>query len=354
MITIDRPSAPVVGRGAVRDRPLPPIDDATRRELLAGAALLLATAACGTGGPAPAPAAGPRTIEHAFGSTRVPAAPERVVTLGYVDQDAVLALGVTPVAVRQWVGDQPPADWPWQRDLVAGTAPAALPFELDLEQLAALEPDLILAVWAGITESEYADLSRIAPTVPHESAHAADPFLAPWQDRTRHTGRILGRAERADELVAEVEDRFAQVRARRPEFAGATLAIVEGPVEGDVFVFTPANLRGYVAEALGFTVPAQLTGADPGTGIIELSQEQLDRVDLDVVLWIGEDRDAIRAMPLHARLDAVREGREVFADPPVITALSFGTVLSLPYALDRLEPALAAAIDGDPVTAVPA
>jgi len=34
-------------------------------------------------------------------------------------------------------------------------------------------------------------------------------------------------------------------------------------------------------------------------------------------------------------------------------ALSFSTVLSLPYAVDHLVPLLAAAIDGDPSTPVP-
>lgn len=337
---------------ATLDCPAPLVDDATRRKFLIGGASLAALlAGCATSDPpAAAPAPEPRTITHAFGATEVPTTPQRIVTLGFVDQDAVLALGFTPIAVREWVGERPPTEWPWQETLVGDVKPESLPFELDLEQLAALQPDLILAIWAGITEAEYADLSRIAPTVAHETAYAEDAFLAPWETRTRFTGRILGRADRADQLVAEVETRFAQARGRHPEFESATFALVDGPVEGNVFVFTPVNPRGFVIDALGFTVPDEIAAISPETGVAEISQEQLELVDQDVVLWISEEGSNVRAMPLYGQLDAVSEGRDAFADLPLVTALTFGTVLSLSYALDRLEPMLAAALDGDPAT----
>src|SRR5918999_3250454 len=49
-------------------------------------------------------AAFPLTVEHKFGSTEVPEAPERVVTVGYTESDAVLALGVEPVGLREFLG----------------------------------------------------------------------------------------------------------------------------------------------------------------------------------------------------------------------------------------------------------
>src|SRR5215203_3716199 len=52
-------------------------------------------------------AAFPLEVEHALGVTEVPAEPERVVTVGVTEQDVVLALGVTPVGVTEWYGEQP-------------------------------------------------------------------------------------------------------------------------------------------------------------------------------------------------------------------------------------------------------
>lgn len=84
---------------------------------LAATALLLTTG-CGGGEEAdqPAPEGGgnyPVTIEHVFGETEIPAEPTRVVALGLSDQDSLLALGVTPIAVSQWYGGYEYATWPW-------------------------------------------------------------------------------------------------------------------------------------------------------------------------------------------------------------------------------------------------
>lgn len=86
----------------------------------------------------------PVTINHKFGTTIIPREPSRVVTIGYSEQDAVLALGVKPVAVRDWFGDQPYAVWPWAREALGDAQPQVLrmPFgELDYEAIAVLQRD---------------------------------------------------------------------------------------------------------------------------------------------------------------------------------------------------------------------
>ncbi|MET0460600.1 MAG: iron-siderophore ABC transporter substrate-binding protein, partial [Ilumatobacteraceae bacterium] len=44
----------------------------------------------------------PLTVTHAYGTSTFPARPERVVTLGYGDEDPVAALGVTPVGALDY------------------------------------------------------------------------------------------------------------------------------------------------------------------------------------------------------------------------------------------------------------
>ncbi len=46
----------------------------------------------------------PVTVKHKWGNTRVPAEPKRVVTLGLRDHDMAIALGVTPIAIRNAFG----------------------------------------------------------------------------------------------------------------------------------------------------------------------------------------------------------------------------------------------------------
>src|SRR5262245_17060518 len=59
-----------------------------------------ASAAPGSASSTPAADAFPVTIEHKYGKAEIPAAPQRVVTVGFSDQDALLALGVVPVGIR--------------------------------------------------------------------------------------------------------------------------------------------------------------------------------------------------------------------------------------------------------------
>ena len=67
---------------------------------------------------------------------------------------------------------------------------------------------------------------------------------------------------------------------------------------------------------------------------------------------LAESFEAVRTDPLYRRLDAAREGRDLFLEEALSAALSFGTVLSLPFLLDDLVPMLAAAVDGNPDTEV--
>jgi iron complex transport system substrate-binding protein len=79
-------------------------------------------------------------------------------------------------------------------------------------------------------------------------------------------------------------------------------------------------------------------------------------LDRDLILWIAGEpgiEDRIRQHPLHGRLRAAAEGREVFLTQMEGGAASFSSVISLPYLLESLVPRMAAAIDGDRATPGP-
>lgn len=307
-------------------------------------------------------AAFPVTIEHKYGSTEIPAAPERVISLGYTDQDAILALGVQPLAVRYFFGDETQQVWPWAEASLNGAAPAVLnmPFgELNIEAIAALNPDLIIAVSAGISDAEYATLTQIAPTVA-QSADYVD-FGVPWQEQTRVIGQALGAAAQADELVAATEARFAELQAEHPEFAGASVAIAAPAADGQFFFSGPQHERQRVLTSLGFVLPAELAEIAGDAFYGTLSGERLDLLDTDVLLWTAtaEQRATIEANPVYQQLNVVKQGRVIWLDTSgasemelVGPALVYSSVLSLPTVFDGLVPQLSAAVDGDPATAV--
>ena len=54
---------------------------------------------------------------------------------------------------------------PWATELLDGQTPALLKGELNVEQIAALQPDLIIGINQALTQQQYDQLSKIAPTL---------------------------------------------------------------------------------------------------------------------------------------------------------------------------------------------
>jgi iron complex transport system substrate-binding protein len=105
--------------------------------------LLLLLGASSTGMPiataSAAPDSFPVTIEHKYGSTTIPQEPERVVDVSFNGQDFVLALGVTPVGVREWIGGYEFQTRPWARSRLQGVELETVGGnELDFERIASL------------------------------------------------------------------------------------------------------------------------------------------------------------------------------------------------------------------------
>jgi iron complex transport system substrate-binding protein len=318
--------------------------------LLAALALLL-LAACGADDDQPRQEPAAVTIEHKFGTTEVPAAPERVVAVGFNDQDFALALDVVPAAARQFQGGIDVMRRPWAQEALGGATPAVVGAEeIDFEKVAAARPDVILGVYSGMTKQDYATLSKIAPTIA-QSDEFVD-FGEPWQQQLQTTGRALGKAAEAKRVRADVDAAFAEARRENPQLEGATLAFAAGSADG-WYVYAAQDLRVRFFTDLGMTTPpgvAQLVG---DKFFAELSRERLELLDADVLVAYGDGAELSKDAAFR-RLKAVREGRVVFlpVDGDVANALGFSSPLSLPFALDEMVPRLTAAIDGDVATEV--
>jgi len=296
----------------------------------------------------------PVTIEHAFGETTIEAEPQRVVSIGFAEHDVILALGVTPIAVRDWYGDQPYATWPWAQDELGDAQPEVLPStELNFEQIAALEPDLILGISSGMSDSDYATLSEIAPTVTRLDAENA--FGIPWRDQLELTGRALGRSEEAAEVEAATDEMFAAARAEHPEFEGQTAAVAF-TFEELPGAYASSDARAQMLAELGFVTPPEFDELAGDQFYFTVSDENLDTLDTDVIVWVVSDESgyaAVNDTALRPTLRAYEEGREIIADPLLSSAFSHASPLSMEFVLEELVPELALAVDGDPETAVP-
>ncbi|MEM8591182.1 MAG: ABC transporter substrate-binding protein [Pseudomonadota bacterium] len=296
----------------------------------------------------------PLTIEHKFGTTVIEAAPERVASVDYNGADNLLALGIQPVAIRSWYGDHPKTVWPWAADLLTAE-PEVLRGELNFEQVAASEPDVIIATWSGITAEEYEQLSKIAPVV--AVPEGVGDYALPWDELALIAGEATGKRDQAVALVAALRAEMAAISGRNPDWEGKTASVAyywrdtPGVYAGD-------DIRPLLLANLGLETPSIINEtAGEGEFAVSFSEEELGILEADVLIWITDgseaQRDKIEGLALRPSLAAFTEGREVFTDDILTGAFSHGSLLSLPFALSRLEPKIAAAIDGDPATVVP-
>ncbi|MFE7135746.1 iron-siderophore ABC transporter substrate-binding protein [Streptomyces sp. NPDC057638] len=294
-------------------------------------------------------AAFPVTIEHKYGSTTIENEPQRIVTLGLSDQDTVLALGHKPLGATDWFKERPYGKWTWTKDKWGSQPPEIVGEreEFNMEKIAALKPDLVLAVYSGMKKEQYDTLSKFTKVVaqPKEFPN----YGASWQVMTRQIGKTLGKEAETEKLIAGIDGQFKEVRARNPQWAKMTLAVADSFEAGKYSAFTKTDAKAIFFNELGFQLKPQITEmAKPGWNAAEFGSEKLNTLDVDRLVWVTSStaaNDRIKAEPLYKKLKVHQEKRDLFVPyegPDVGAAFSFNTVLSIPYAIKAIEPLLAA------------
>ncbi|ONH32575.1 iron-siderophore ABC transporter substrate-binding protein [Pseudofrankia asymbiotica] len=316
--------------------------------VLAAVALALAAGCGGSDGgddtPAPASAAAgsfPVTLKDKFGTTVVPAQPKRVMALSY-EEDTLATLGITPIAYAK-NEYKPDGVFPWLTGKVDLSKSTALDTagDLNLEQIASLKPDLILATnFYGLADY-YDRLSKIAPTV----GFTEDAGIATWQENSTIIGRAVGREADTAKAIAATDKVIKDTAAGLPGLAGKTFSYS--------FYFEPGGLAVIDDPA---TVSVQLyseLGMKLAPGVTEnvvdrsLSMEKLSALDADFLL-IGyatpDLKTEMNGNKLFTEIPAVKAGRALEVDAFTAGAVNNPTILNIPWQLEQLKPTLAKAV----------
>lgn len=338
----------------------------TRRAGLIAAAttaLALTLSACGgtaegapAGGTAAESAAFPVSIKHIYGTTEITGKPERVATVSWVNADAVLALGVVPVAMAEdtWGNNkQGSTDWKDAKlaelDASIGSQRAPMQYSekdgVNFTALAEARPDLIVAGYSGLTQEEYDKLSKIAPVI----GPLAPSYTSGWQDVTTAVGQALGKGAEAKSVITEVEGKIAAAAAANPVFKDTTfIAGNLEPSDNSISLYATGDSRPRFLTALGMTQAAIVdANAKDGEFFLPWAAERANELDSDIFFtWAAEGTgtEGIARNKLFAQIPAVSKGGLVAAANDMeVLAISAASPLSVPYAIEKVVPAFAAA-----------
>jgi len=286
----------------------------TRRQVIGGTASLLGLTSIG-GHRVAAHQASPTTsstriVETIHGPVEVPAHPQRIVAITYIASIAVVELGTMPVGITRWVPDLPP-DFPELSDVAIIENEA---YELDIEAIIALQPDLILG--ADVVEvadqgTPYEVLSRIAPTALFEWTSGG----ANWEVQAAGCAEALGRTAEFAALRDAYEEEAMRIKTSYADLlADLTVDFIDAG-DSEWYLHGPASTHCKVAIDAGVHLGA---GADQEETFTGFSFEQLNMlVDTGALVARGgaiSSLDALYAIPTFASLPAVRANHVMASD----------------------------------------
>jgi iron-siderophore transport system substrate-binding protein len=324
----------------------------------AGAVLAAALAACGSddggttttgadGSPAPT-GSFPVTVKHTFGETTIERAPRTVVSYGFNDHDTMLALGVVPAGLIQWIPEWKRGVGPWSERALGDARPELFDGQgVPFEQIAALSPDLVIAANLDLRASDYERLSELVPTVGPVRGHPA--YGTPWDLLASQVGTALGKRSETQGLVDRARAGFTAARRDHPSFEGRTAMVVTPVEDGQMSIFADTDSRGNLVKELGFRQPAEVASLVGDQFYKYISPERFDLLEGDALIVLAYDAPTARkldGMATYQQLDVVRRGSAVvISDMDEAMGLAASTVTSIPWALGGLVPRLARAVE---------
>lgn len=311
----------------------------------AGSALVLLTAAiasstmaAASSEPVETASVETRIVEHELGTSEVPVDPQRIVV---VDRRGSLAflleLGFEPVGALDaaWLFGEPFHPLTADAAEAAGVEPIDGTDGPNLEQIAALEPDLIIGNVRDMAETEDR-LAEIAPTI-----GLAWNFVDPLANAVT-IGEALDAADEAQALVERFDASMESAVAATE--APGTVSIIGLFAPDDIRIYRDQNLYGvFTAELGGQIVPTEdelpLDPEDNEVNFVSMEQIGLATGDhlISMVNLGGEASAGYRDLESDALVQALpgfQNGQVLEADPQ----LAFGAagVTGLEVMLDQL------------------
>lgn len=246
--------------------------------------------------------AGMRHIKHELGEAKLKGTPRRVVVLNFSFVDALVSLHIQPIGIA----DDKQKDRIIQ-PLVSKVGPytsVGSRKEPNLEMIASLKPDLIIADWKR-HKAIYEDLQGIAPTLVLKSLEADyDENIASFQTIADAMNKQVEGRKRLQQHAKLIETWKAKIPIQDVKQTVMSVAVRKNSFKAH----TSSSYVGTILNKIGLTNAIQ----DPSEAYAELTLEQLLTYDPDVLFLMktaGEKTivDEWSKNPLWKKLKAVKK-----------------------------------------------
>ncbi len=218
------------------------------------------------------------TLESAMGEVTLPANAERIMAPYH--EDALLALGVTPVA--KWAIGQSVQDY--LEDDLKGIP--SIEWNLPLEQVLSHEPDLIILQNSMDSyEGSFDDYNKIAPTYVMTEETVGD-----WRKQIETFGTILGKEDEAQKVLSDYEDKVKSAKDQIADALGDQTAAVIWATGNQFFLFEQnRHSAEMLYSELGIKQPKLIEeiGAADDASWNPISVEKLSELDADHVFLLA-------------------------------------------------------------------
>ncbi len=248
----------------------------------------------------------PTTVTTIVLATTPPDAPERLVSLSATHTEMLYAIG----AQDQIVGTDLTSNFPPPAEETAKVDA----FNFDVEEVAALDPDLV--VLAFDFAGEVAALKAVQiPTLLLPPPTTLDGAY----DQVRELGDAVGRGEEAAALAGEMQVAIDEIIGVTT--AGGDPGTVFHEIDNTLFSANSSTFIGDVYSRFGFANIADEVPDEFGSGFVQLSPEFVLDADPDFIFLgdaaFGESAETVAARPGWDQLTAVQEGRVVELDSDI-------------------------------------
>ncbi|RLL46586.1 ferrichrome ABC transporter substrate-binding protein [Oceanobacillus piezotolerans] len=219
------------------------------------------------------------TLDSEMGEVTIPADAERIIAPFH--EDALLALGVTPVA--KWaIGETLQNHLEDQLSNVP-----KIEWTMPLEQVLSYEPDLIiLENNLDSYEGTYEEYNKIAPTYIMTEETTGD-----WRKQIETFGKLLGKEQEAEQAITGYEEKIDEASAQLDEAIGDETVAAIWVIGGQFFLFEKDRHSAEVLYSeLGVNYPSLVEDLGEAQATWDpISLEKLSELDADHVFLLAAE-----------------------------------------------------------------